>query len=234
MALITLGAMVTDITGSIGGTTFQNTKAGLIARNKPMARKSATEAQSLARQFPSRFIPDWTALTLADQLAWNVYATAHPHVNRFGETKLWSGFNCFESTNYNFVRVGTAEVTAPPTFFGAESVDDFTVFLDSTQIRVDFNAATTPVNSKFVVWGTYIIGSAYTSNRSRYRQLVVLEYGGGVVNFDVTTQWQDVFGLDWSAIAAGSFVKLILGVQNVNFKDGTASAILFRSGEFTF
>jgi hypothetical protein len=233
MALITLSAMMTDITGSIGGTTFQNTGAGLIARTKPNGRKSATMEQSLARQFPSRFIGDWWALTIAQQLAWGVYATAHPHTNRFGQVKQWSGFQCFESVNYNLDRSGFAMVSVPPVYLGAEAVDDFTNVIDNVQMSVRAVGAFTPVDSVPLIWATYYIGSSYTSNRSRYRLMGVYAYGGGAVSIDYSAEWKVKFGQDLATLPSGTMVKVIAGLQNVNTKDGTAGAILFRAGEYT-
>jgi len=233
MALITLSALLTDITGSIGGTTFQNTGAGLIARNKPSGRKSATEKQSLARQFPSTYIGDWWALTVAEQLAWAAYATAHPHTNRFGQVKQWTGFACFESTNYNLARAGSPTVTVPPVYFGAENADDFTnAYAGGQMLLTVVGAAWTPVRSVALIWGSYYVGSAYVSNRSRYRVLEVQVYGGAV-SFDYTTAWNNTFGQDLSTLPSGTSVKVIAGIQNVNLLDGTASPILFRVLEYT-
>lgn len=231
MALIELGPMVSGIKGSIGGTTFQNTAAGIIARSKPRGRKSATPEQSLARQFPNTFIGWWQGLTISDQLTWAGFASAHTHTNNFGQVKTLTGFQWFELINYNLIRAGQPTVDTAPTFFPAEAVDDFTVGITAASLDIHFSGATTPVDSIALVWATTIIGSTNTSNRSRYRLIDSFNYGGGIVDFDVYTEWKIKFGYDFATFPGSTLVKIILGVQNLNVKSGICSPILFRAGE---
>jgi hypothetical protein len=234
MALITLSGLLTDITGSIGGTTFQNTGAGLIARNKPMARKSASPSQSRARQFTGTFTQRWRDLTLVQKLAWDAFATAHTKVNRFGQSKNLSGFAWFESVNYNLTRAGLANVLLPPVYTTAPAVDVFTVTFTPTKIQVTYAVAPAPANTYSLCWASYIVGSGNTSNRSRYRYLQTLAFGGGLVNFDVTSSWQTVYGKTWAGQPAGTKCTIIIGVNYIDTRSGIAGAILFASGEFTF
>jgi len=68
MARIQLSGLLTDIKGSIGGSTFQNNASGLIMRNKSGTPKALRLKQSFPRLFPNAFNKLWHSLTLASQL----------------------------------------------------------------------------------------------------------------------------------------------------------------------
>ena len=54
MAIITKGALVAGIRGSIGGVTFSNSRSGIVAKLKMLGNIAGTEPQYIKRQtFPS-------------------------------------------------------------------------------------------------------------------------------------------------------------------------------------
>lgn len=234
MALVQLSGLLTSLNGSIGGTTFQNTAAGLIARNKPMGRKSATPKQSLARQFPNSWTQSWRDLTIAQKLAWAAFASLHPHTNRFGQSKILSGFAWYESINYNLVRAARPIILLPPVYTAPPAVDVFTVVPSALSIKVNYAVAPAPANTYPVLWATNIIGGANTSNRSKYRLLGTLVFGGGVISFNVTAAWEAVFKKTWAGQPVGTHCTLIFGVEYVDTRSGVSAGTLFVAGEFTF
>lgn len=71
MARIKLGAFVTEIAGSVGGTTFQRNRFGMTMRKKPLPLYSETPAQYNIRRMIIQLQYSWQALTDPERLQWN-------------------------------------------------------------------------------------------------------------------------------------------------------------------
>lgn len=71
MARIKLGPVVTDITGSVGGATFQRNRFGMTMRAKPLPLYSQTSAQYTIRRLIIFLQYSWQGLTDAQRLQWN-------------------------------------------------------------------------------------------------------------------------------------------------------------------
>lgn len=71
MARIKLGPMITDISGSIGGATFQRNRFGMTMRTKPLPLYSQTSAQYTVRRLITILQNTWQNLSDAQRLQWN-------------------------------------------------------------------------------------------------------------------------------------------------------------------
>lgn len=74
MARITLSSLITDISGKIGGTVFQRSQGGLIARNQSAKINSNTTRSNLRKVGMAQVQNDWQTLTDAQRQLWNTYA----------------------------------------------------------------------------------------------------------------------------------------------------------------
>lgn len=70
MAIIKSGGLLGNITGSLGGTTFQNSLSGQIMRVKPVPKKSYNNAQQNIRLIQTRLNYEWAALTDSQRAQW--------------------------------------------------------------------------------------------------------------------------------------------------------------------
>jgi len=70
MARVQLSPIVTGLSGSIGGVTFQRNKYGITARQKPIPPKSFSTAQYTVRRNMAIIQNAWIALTDAQRLQW--------------------------------------------------------------------------------------------------------------------------------------------------------------------
>ncbi len=101
MARIKLGSIVTDLSGSAGGHTIQNSRSGFILRNKPQIAYSLTPAQYSIRSINKTMQAGWRSLSNQSRKAWNDYATNTPVFNRSGEKHPLSGHSLW--MKYQFV-----------------------------------------------------------------------------------------------------------------------------------
>jgi hypothetical protein len=93
MAIFQLGALVTEIVGSIGGTTFKRQGSSRV-----MMRKSNGASRSRLLQNPrlgqnASIFKKWRNLSPGDQTEWGGIASSNTVKNKFGENVYISGTN---------------------------------------------------------------------------------------------------------------------------------------------
>jgi hypothetical protein len=119
MANVKLGGGVTDLRGSIGGTTFSRGPAGAIARQRVKPINPATPLQNARRAVLSALSLRWSAgLTPTERADWNAYALATNFQNKVGDTIQISGLACFVRLNSLMILMGKSVVTAAPLLSG--------------------------------------------------------------------------------------------------------------------
>jgi hypothetical protein len=95
MARITYGSLVTDIAGSIGGSTFQRSQYGNTLRNKPNPTRSTSPAQLLIRQYMKKAHDAWLDMTPAERLQWQQFTTySNPKIKHDRHVTM-SGHNLY-------------------------------------------------------------------------------------------------------------------------------------------
>ena len=95
MARITYSGLVTNIRGSIGGTTFQNNAYGFTVKNKANMVKPNTVNQNLAKLVFSVATKAWGQLTESDRANWNSWAATYPQFAKNNPSSVLSGFAVF-------------------------------------------------------------------------------------------------------------------------------------------
>lgn len=112
MARIKYSALVTEIAGSVGGTTFQRNAYGYTIKNKPNMVAPSRSAQTFRQNRFNVQIQKWKALTQAQRDLWISYAVSYPVQSRKNPDSNLNGYNYFE--RYHLVRelanlIGTLE-----------------------------------------------------------------------------------------------------------------------------
>lgn len=108
----------TQVSGSIGGTTFSRNKGGLYTRARSVPVNPNSPAQISARNAFSSLVNAWTEiLTPTQRDAWDLYALNTPVTNVFGDSKTLTGQQMYIRSNQPRVRDNQARVDAGPTIF---------------------------------------------------------------------------------------------------------------------
>jgi len=123
MALIRMGAGITDIRGSIGGTTFSKNRYGNYARGRITPVNPNSSAQQAVRNIMGSIVSQWFSdLNATQRAAWGVYAAEINFTNKLGESITLTGFNHFVRTNIarksngmTVILTAPVELTLPPT-----------------------------------------------------------------------------------------------------------------------
>jgi hypothetical protein len=91
MALFLLGALVTEIVGSIGGTTFKRQNSSRVMMKKSNGASRAGLLQNPRLVQNSYIFKKWRNLSGAEKTAWNSIASTNKVLNKFGAAVNVSG-----------------------------------------------------------------------------------------------------------------------------------------------
>lgn len=115
MAIVTTSGLITDIRGSVAGTTFQQSGAGLTMRKKPFPVGKGTNAQSRVRALQADLNRYWLALTDSQRLVW---ASFSDYVNGVGKSSRGKqttnkGKMQFITVNFKLLTYGKSLLITP-------------------------------------------------------------------------------------------------------------------------
>lgn len=114
MALVVLPEG-TQISGSIGGTTWSHNRAGAYKRNRSVPVNPNTARQQAVRNAVTSISIAWDlTLTQAQRDAWNVYAANVNWTNKLGQSIKLTGLNHYIRSNTPLVQNGIARVDVAP------------------------------------------------------------------------------------------------------------------------
>ena len=222
MARVQYGAMITELTGSIGGFTFQKTSAGDIVRARPIQKKNSTSKQTITQALHMTFLSLWQNLSLANRILWNDFATINTKTNKFGEVKTLTGLNWFESINQNRLKMGLSNLDSPPVHALPTSPPAYSFTITDLILEITFAPAFTPVATDLCIWTTQPVSRVTTSLRESFRQtLLVTGDNYGVI--DLTNAWESTHNIPWPPSSQTSCFQIGIMVQSCLQASGICS-----------
>ncbi len=231
MASIQLSALVTDITGSIGGTTFSRNRSGLTAKAKLTGKRSTTAKQQIQLQNNNALRQQWELLTLSQKQVWNDYATINTKTNRYGRTKSLTGFNWFLSVNNAYYYVHGTYVAVPPAFAYPAFLPSFSLAVTPTDIVLKWS---TPVDDSLIdvmIYTTPPVRGTANLQRGFYRST-----GKGsqayVTSINLTSGWEGAHGMTWADIASDSDILINAMVFAIAKSSGITGTAVSGVGSF--
>lgn len=130
-------AIVTQASGSVGGTTFARNRGGMYMRARAVPTNPNSPQQQAVRGALSQNVSTWgDVLTDAQRDGWDTYALNTPKIDSLGEPVNMGGLGAYNRCNVLRVVAGLARVDTPPTFF------NFGAFTDPVVGVVDASAST--------------------------------------------------------------------------------------------
>ena len=224
MALIQTSEMISNIKGSIGGTTFSMIRAGLIAKKRLVGKRILNSKQSAAINYSLLSTYAWNQLTNTQKNDFNSYALANSSTDRFGVTKLLTGYNWFKLLNQNSLFFTGSNITAPPAHSVPLPPPTFTVSPESDGIYITFS---TPIDTANYYWMCYTTGPIRgnaTLQRGAYRLTDVraLSLTG---TFNIVSKWNDAHGLVYSSLITSAKFNInvmFYPIKKTSLVNGTA------------
>ena len=140
MANIKLGAIITDIAGSVGGSTFRRTPAGIILYNKQGTQIKSAFAKNSVKNKLGNILSMWNTLQQSDKDFWNEKATLYTFPDKFGTLKNLTGRQLFTKLNTQLIpSTGLAQQFPwADTIYGGV-INNITAILNGEVISFEFS-----------------------------------------------------------------------------------------------
>lgn len=113
MANIKLGAIITDIAGSVGGSTFRRTPAGIILYNKQGTQIKSAFAKNSVKNKLGAILGSWNFLETAVKDFWIDKATLYTFPDKFGTLKNLTGRQLYTKLNSQYIPTNEVLTTTP-------------------------------------------------------------------------------------------------------------------------
>ena len=114
MAKLKLGPMATQISGSIGSTTFSHNRGGAYMRNRAIADTHISIPAMQAKDRLGRISGKWADLTDPVRSAWTEWARQNPVTDRLGEVRPLDGHQAFVKCMTRLDQMGVSPLPANP------------------------------------------------------------------------------------------------------------------------
>jgi len=115
MAIIQPSALISGISGTLGGVCFKNTRQGIVAAKPRVACDRKTSHQLLARQLRLNCLGYFRSLPESRLKAWQDAARVYNRRNRLGLSSIASPWSLFLEANYYWVARGSSDAIYSPT-----------------------------------------------------------------------------------------------------------------------
>lgn len=178
MANIKLGAIITDIAGSVSGSTFRRTPAGIILYNKQGTQIKSAFAKFSVKNRITAIFRNWEILSNDDKIAWGNNALLYPVTNKFGQLKYLTGRQLFTKLNTQLLPTGAVS-----------DVLNFNTYVEGRTVVLDsFNKNDQKLG---LYWGGVggkqtLLVSIYQVRKggnpkphAHFRRVIIGDYGGG-------------------------------------------------------
>jgi hypothetical protein len=133
MARIKYSALVTEVNGSAGGTTFQRNLYGSTMKNKPLMRKPNTSYQNAQKSIMSIVANSWRLLTDIERASYINYASVNPTPTRLNPDAYLNGYNLFLKYNALRLLAGLSVLNESGSEVQAVTLDDYRLVRDGVE-----------------------------------------------------------------------------------------------------
>ena len=212
MAIFIPSALVSAVSGKVGGVTFVSSGKGKVIKSCGQNVRAFSRLQ-LARQARLAWAKgQWAGLTAAQQSAWNAAAALVVKTNALGEVVKLTGYQAYIKAQMVRSVVAAPTITAPTVrLVGPMLTCNTSAFFAASNYNVTCNAT-----GASGAQATYVYGATYGMSRAvkkmsnwRYIQTVTSNFGTGE---NVRVAWIAAFGV---AMVAGQR----FGIRVINTKD---------------
>lgn len=215
MALLKMGAIVTQISGKVGGQTFGIGKSGQYLKNTGSYINARTPKRTGINSLLISVTSFWRTLTNAQRLAWSAASASFPYTNRLGIVSFYSGFNLFTKFNVNrLLTKGVILLLPPPVTVVAQPVA-FTMVVTSNTFVVQGNPVDASV--EYLIYCTPSLSPGLSKNRSQLRLVGFVTDIQLSAGFDLINLYLGVFE------APLKDQKIFLEIKAINKPTGIAA-----------
>lgn len=191
MALLKMGAIVTALSGKIGGQTIGIGQSGQYIKNTGSYINQSTPKRKKSNAAIYAVTSTWRRLNAVDQSTWNALSPSLPYTNRVGNVEYYSGFNLFTQFNYNLNLIGAPNSTTAPAVSLLVAPSALNVNWTGTKLEV-----TTPDGDDAVICvisATPALSTGDSQYKKRLRFLTLQDNLAVKGTYDLTAAYKAVF-----------------------------------------
>lgn len=214
--IVQLGPLVTDVAGSIGGTTFQRSSIGTLVRAKPSPTRRRTFFTAAERTSIGVLSLAWRFLSQSDRDQWDLVAASMTWTNRFGQVIQGRGYWLFQRANALRALQGQAPLSTPATPVPLDQLLTplLTVGPANNFVFTDLSLTNVGGQNYWYLFATPLLSAGISADYRRSRFIGSID-PGVALPFDFTSMWSARFNQPYSA-----GTRLFLTVLPVQDKAG--------------
>jgi len=204
MALIKLGAIVTDIKGKVGGHTFSNSLGGNTLATKQnrglnqlqssyITNGGNNERSILPAVTMTQMAQKWRTLTDHQRSAWEAASVNYPSLSKFGDKKQTKGYNLFVKINSRLSQINVSPIVVPPTPSIAGNQNSFTCDVSvASGITAAWTGSLTS-NYNLIIEATPSISKGRGNVASQFKRIAIVN-DPSATSYNFTSEYLDIYG----------------------------------------
>lgn len=194
MATILLGALVTDIRGSVGGSTIRNVGSTFVLSNKSRGA-SQNVIRSNKTLFSKRDIfQSWSLLSTTERKEWGKLSVLYPQLDKFGRLVVLGAYQ-FYTKFFIQQSVTGLRVYLPENYsniISSGAVPMFRINFISQKVEIIFDGSTDPT---FILVQIYPVRNKNVRTNFNRRKFIFFKAVQLAEEIDITSEFLDRFGV---------------------------------------
>lgn len=222
MARVTYGSEITELTGSIAGTTFQRNFSGNIARSRPNKIINPSNLLGQKQLLLSSLVNTWTQLSESNKAGWNALAAAHDHTDPWGNVRTISGYQWFLSCNLNLAVINGSQISVAPAYSLPDPPPSYSILYQSDAFLIVFSETYDPDPDTLVIYATPPVRT--TSSKSRISTFV-LDVGStpDTDTIDIAYSYYEKFGYTIDQLISFQYFSIVTRICVIDPSTGFRS-----------
>lgn len=193
MARVVYSALIDNIRGSIGGTTFQRNRYGYTVKKKPSMVRPNTPRQGTSKLIMSQVVRSWRDLTASQRTAYETYASSFPQYAKHAPTVALTGYGVF--VKYNTLRLlqGGSVLTTITQAIPATDTLSYTITRSGTALNIAIVSANDDEEWLILFFMSRPLGPTekFFGSKTKY----VDARSNADLTFDVASEYSAIYGL---------------------------------------
>ena len=217
MAIISLGEVITNIRGSIGGTTFAQSRGGLTARTKNNQPKKTPKRGVPQKAVVLYYTRKWSEESISFRSDWDTAAATYMQPQRRNPSIILTGYEFYLQCHFNsFQFNSTYRTFFPSSMFRSSfsaAVTEFDIAGDSCKVYYNF-----PNHGTFFYFAVAVSNPLNAGRKANTHRLELLAYN--MDDIDGYINIASPYIAKYGTPDIGSTIQIIIsmfGADNFNF-----------------
>ncbi|MCP4178121.1 MAG: hypothetical protein GY756_10170 [bacterium] len=217
MALIKTGAIVTHISGKLGGQSFASSNGNSYIKNIGCNSRKATSKQLAQRNITASISSKFRNLTPAQIATFDAERNNYPYKNRLGITSYYPAVNLFQKLNQGRVSIGEPILLNCPAYTSVYNTT-FQFYNHAANRFTILGQGVFPLQ-KYLIYATNGLSPGIQNPEKYFKKITLITNAQLTAGYDFLSEYEAVFG----PALVGS--KVFLGICPVVISTGFMTGI---------